>query len=361
MTCMLVLVLSVVHSLCILHKKKSSYGAKDGGTYMFITCITLLLAIIVIYYSCELFVNGIEWVGRKFNISQCAIGTVLAAFGTALPESVVTFVAVAFDATSEQQDIGIGAAMGGPLVLGTIAYAVVGLSIIIFRKRRELGTEIDIDSNKLRSDQLWFLSIFIFKVLLGLLVFSGKSLTALLFLSAYALYFYKEMRTECTVPLEQLEPLKFQPHKTSPTTSWVMAQTIFSLILISASSHLFVKNLELISSLWNVSPLLVSLLLSPLATELPEILNAVIWVRQGKETLALGNISGSMMIQATIPSALGIYFTPWLFDKHLMIAGAITLISIMYLLITLKHNKLSPHRLVYAGLFYVTFGLTFFI
>lgn len=328
---------------------------------MIITVITLIITILVIYYSCELFVNGIEWVGRKFNVSQCAVGTILAAFGTALPESVVTFVAVAFQATKEQQDIGVGAAMGGPLVLGTIAYAVVGLCIIAFRKKRELGTEIDIDSTKLRHDQLWFLSIFVFKVLLGFLVFTGKFLTAFLFLAAYAFYFYKEMGAECSLDLEELEPLKFQPHKSDPTTGWVLVQTIFALLLITASSHVFVKNLELISSMWNVPPLVVSLLLSPLATELPEILNAVIWVRQGKENLALGNISGSMMIQATVPSALGIYFTPWLFDKHLLLAGVVTLLSIIYLLFTLKKNKIAPQRLVYAGVFYLIFALGFFI
>ena len=326
---------------------------------MFITCITLLVTILVIYYSCELFVNGIEWVGRKFNVSQCAVGTILAAFGTALPESVVTFVAVAFQATEKQQEIGVGAAMGGPLVLGTLAYAVVGLCIIAFRKKRDLGTEIDIDSTKLCHDQFWFLSIFIFKVLLGLLAFTGKPFTAFLFLAAYVFYFYKEMGSECSLTLEELEPLKFQPHNTDPTTLWVVAQTIFALILITASSHVFVTNLELISSMWNIPPLVVSLLLSPLATELPEILNAVIWVRQGKETLALGNISGSMMIQATVPSALGIYFTPWLFDKHLLVAGVVTLLSILYLLLTLKHNKISPHRLVYAGMFYAIFALGF--
>jgi len=328
---------------------------------MLLTCITLVLAIIVIYYSCELFVNGIEWVGKKFNISQCAIGTVLAAFGTALPESIVTLVAVAFNATSEQKDIGVGAALGGPLVLGTIAYAVVGLCIIVFRKGRELGTDIDIDSNKLCKDQLWFVSIFIFKVLLGFLVFTGKPLTAFLFLGAYALYFYKEMRQECDVNAMELEPLKFQPQKTEPSTAWVLGQTIFALLIIAASSHVFVKNLELISILWNVHPLVVSLLLSPIATELPEILNAVIWVRQGKETLALGNISGSMMIQATVPSALGIFFTPWLFDKNLSMAGVMTLISIIYLLITLKNNRLSPYRLLYAGLFYAIFALALFL
>lgn len=327
---------------------------------MLITYVTLVVSVIIIYYSCELFVNGIEWVGKKFNVAQCAVGTVLAAFGTALPESVVTFVAVAFNATSEQKDIGVGAALGGPLVLGTIAYAVIGLCIIVFRKRRDLGTDIDIDSAKLRTDQKWFLSIFIFKVLLGFLAFSGKPFTALFFLAAYALYFYKEMGTECDAVQEEMEPLKFQPHKTSPSTFWVITQTIFSLILITASSHLFVRNLELISALWHVPPHIVSLLLSPLATELPEILNAVIWVRQGKEALALGNISGSMMIQATVPSALGLYFTPWLFDQHLLMAGVMTLISIIYLLMTLKQNKLSPHRLIYAGIFYVIFAFTFF-
>lgn len=50
-------------------------------------------------------------------------------------------------------------------------------------------------------------------------------------------------------------------------------------------------------------PHMVALLLSPLATELPETMNALIWVRQGKERLALANTSGAMMIQATIPSA----------------------------------------------------------
>ncbi|AIF50698.1 sodium:calcium antiporter [Pelosinus sp. UFO1] len=323
--------------------------------------LTLLVAIIVIYYSCELFVNAIEWVGRKFNIAQCAVGTILAAFGTALPESVVTLIAVAFNTSAEQKDIGVGAALGGPLVLGTIAYAVVGLCIISFRKQRELGTDIDIDNNKLSRDQLWFVSIFIFKVLMGLLVFSIKPFAGFLFLAAYGLYFYKEMGAECIVGEEDIDPLTFQPKEKEPTVFWVLFQTFLSLFLIFISSHLFVKHLELLSGLWNMPPLLVSLLISPIATELPEILNAVIWIRQGKETLALGNISGAMMIQATIPTALGLFFTPWLFDFHLIWAGIMTLLSIFYLLITLKRDKLSPIRLVYAGVFYLVFACVFLL
>lgn len=323
--------------------------------------LAFLISVIVIYYSCELFVNGVEWVGKKFNVSQCAVGTILAAFGTALPESVVTFVAVAFNATNEQKDIGMGAALGGPLVLGTIAYAVVGLCIIFFRRKRELGTDIDIDSLKLGRDQLWFVSIFIFKVLLGLFVFAVKPVLGFLFLAAYGLYFFKEMRADCTEDRLLLDPLKFQPKSAEPTTFWVLTQTLVALVLIFTSSHVFVKNLEVISIYWNLSPLIVSLLLSPIATELPEILNAVIWVRQGKETLAMGNISGAMMIQATVPSAFGLFFTPWVFDSYLIWAGIVTLLSIMYLLVTLKRDKLSPIRLVYAGIFYIFFGCIFLI
>lgn len=328
---------------------------------MFTIYLALLVSVIVIYYSCELFVNAIEWVGKKFGISQCAVGTILAAFGTALPESVVTFVAVAFNASSEQKAIGVGAALGGPLVLGTIAYAVVGICIILFRKKREIGTDIDIDSKKLSRDQLWFVSIFIFKVLLGLFIFNIKPLLGVLFLTAYGLYFFKEMRAECTDECLILEPLKFQPSKIEPQKSWVIVQTVIALILIFISSHLFVKNLEVVSAYWNISPLIVSLLLSPVATELPEILNAVIWVRQGKETLAMGNISGAMMIQATVPSAFGLFFTPWLFDSHLLWAGIVTLLVIIYLLITLKRDKVSPVRLTYAGLFYLIFASIFLI
>ncbi|MGC8069051.1 hypothetical protein, partial [Salmonella enterica] len=55
--------------------------------------------------------------------------------------------------------------------------------------------------------------------------------------------------------------------------------------------------------LFGLSPVLAALLLSPVATEMPELMNVLIWVRQGKHRLALANISGAMMIQGTIPKA----------------------------------------------------------
>src|SRR5689334_8913696 len=66
----------------------------------------------VIYLAGEWFVNAVEWLGQRLRVGPLAVGTILAAFGTALPESVVTFVAVVFGTNANQKDIGVGAAMG---------------------------------------------------------------------------------------------------------------------------------------------------------------------------------------------------------------------------------------------------------
>ena len=97
---------------------------------MILAFALLLGSAVTIYFSCEFFVNGVEWVGRKLKVSQTATGTILAAFGTALPESMVTLVATAFGDGAASKEIGIGAALGGPLALSTIAYGVVGLALL---------------------------------------------------------------------------------------------------------------------------------------------------------------------------------------------------------------------------------------
>ena len=328
---------------------------------MITTILIMIISALLIYFSCEIFVNGIEWVGKAFNISQSAVGSVLAAFGTALPESIVTFIAVVFGINASQKDIGVGAALGGPLVLSTVGYAAIGIFIIIFSGRRKIGKSININVQKLARDQVWFMCIFVFKVGLGLVAFAIKPWLGLLFLVAYAVYIYREMSTDTLEVATELEPLKISPKTTNPKKSLILVQTIISLVFIFIGSQLFVHNLDALSISLGMSPHLVALLLSPIATELPEILNVFIWVKQGKETLAIANISGSMMIQATVPSAFGIFFTPWLFDKSLIFSAIVTFAAILVLWITLKRSYLSAKKLSLNILLYVVFIIGFLL
>ena len=317
-----------------------------------LTVVLFLGSAAAIYFACEFFVNGVEWLGRKLGVGETATGTILAAFGTALPESAVTFVAVAFGRDSAQKDIGVGAALGGPLVLATISYAVVGFALLW--NHRRLGRKtlvIECESTRLRHDQVWFLSIFIVKVALGLLVFNFKPWLGAVFLLAYVVYLLRELRGAQVLSEDALEPLKLHP-KGDPGLLWPLFQTTLALIVIAVASKVFVGQLEAIGTWAGLSPQLVALLLSPVATELPETMNALIWVRQGKERLALANISGAMMIQATVPTALGLFFTSWVFSRELIVSGLVTLVAVVVLLRLFSKNAVNARSLMpLAGLY----------
>ncbi|GAA0262762.1 sodium:calcium antiporter [Rhodanobacter caeni] len=326
---------------------------------MLLTCVLFFASALAIYLACEYFVNGVEWFGRKLDLGATATGTVLAAFGTALPESAVTFVAVIFGKTPSARDIGVGAAMGGPLVLATIAYAVVGVALWLNRHRLQRADRIvRVDHRRLARDQSWFLAIFVIKVGLGLFAFAFKPALGVLFLAAYALYVWREMRSDDSAPDDEtLDPLKFRPGHAEPALRWVVAQTLAALGVIAVASRVFVSQLESIGAAFGLPPHLVALVLSPVATELPETVNALIWVRQGKERLALANISGAMMIQATIPSALAIFATPWMFDTPLIVSGVLTAVAIVYLWRLFRRGAVDARWLWPVGLLYGVFAV----
>nr|WP_211176690.1 sodium:calcium antiporter [Pseudonocardia acidicola] len=339
----------------------------------------LLGCAVVIYLACEWFVNAVEWLGLQLDVGPMAVGTVLAAVGTALPESVVTLVAVTIGRGDHGADIGVGAAMGGPLVVGTIAYAVVGATLIARRRTARRAREVTartgrsdagpgggaaetadfagVDTRRLARDQTWFLAIFAVKLGLGLVAFAIKPWLGIVFFAVYGLYFWREMRGDSASASEALEPLKLQSRRAVPSRIAVLAQTLVALGVIFAASQLFVGQLEWAGPALGLAPVVVALLLSPIATELPEIMNALIWVRQGKTQLALANISGAMMIQATIPSGLGLMLTPWRFGAPLLLAGIATIAAVGCLLWLLRTGRLTAGRLTAAAVFYSAFAV----
>jgi cation:H+ antiporter len=325
---------------------------------MIFTAVLFLASAGAIYMACEFFVNAVEWLGKRLNLAATATGTVLAAFGTALPESAVTFTAVVLGRSPEERDLGVGAAVGGPLVLATIAYAVVGFALLANRGRQpRAGSKVAIDQHRLSRDQAWFLMIFVCTVGLGLVSFALKPWLALLLVLGYAAYVWRELRAGETAPEEEeLEPLKFCPRTQEPSLGWVVAQTVVALGVIAIASRIFVLQLEHIGAAVGMAPHVIALLLSPVATELPETLNALIWVRQGKERLALANISGAMMIQATIPSALGLYFTPWMFDGPLVAAGIVTATATVILWRLFRRGAMTSRALASVGVLYAVFA-----
>jgi cation:H+ antiporter len=100
---------------------------------------------------------------------------------------------------------------------------------------------------------------------------------------------------------------------------------------------------------------LLSLLVIPIATELPEKVNSILWIRKGKDTLAFGNITGAMVFQGTLLPAIGIMLTDWAPIHEVALGIAITLFAALWVRFWIARGNLLVWHLLVNGLFYLLY------
>jgi cation:H+ antiporter len=286
------------------------------------TGFLLAAAFALIIGGAILFTNAIEWLGNRLDLGEGAVGSLLAAVGTALPESLIPVVAVLAGGESEQ--VAIGAIVGAPFMLGTVAMLLVGASALAFRRRRSSGSEVIPDDRSLRRDLGLFLPCFAIGIGLGLIDSTSLHIAgAVGLLIAYGAYARQTVRHSGeSEDADELTPLTFDPSKEDPPrTIAIVAQLVVGLLMIVGGAELFVEEVVTIAEALGVSALVLSLVLAPLATELPEKLNSVLWMSRDKDTLAVGNITGAMAFQSTLPIAFGLAVTDWDLDRFAVAAG----------------------------------------
>jgi cation:H+ antiporter len=128
--------------------------------------------------------------------------------------------------------------------------------------------------------------------------------------------------------------------------------------MIVAGAELFVGGIKFLAVQIGMPSLVLALVLAPVATELPEKFNSIIWIGKKKDTLALGNITGAMVFQSSIIPALGIMTTPWQLDGISLLSGLLVLSSSFILLISVLSTKeLRANHLIFSGFFYLIFIL----
>jgi cation:H+ antiporter len=107
-----------------------------------------------------------------------------------------------------------------------------------------------------------------------------------------------------------------------------------------------------------MDPLLFALLVAPIATELPEKFNSVTWTLKGKDTLAVGNMTGAMVFQSTFPGSVGLLFTPWKVEGMALVSAVLALVSAALVLgVVMSGRKISPLVMMVGGVFYVFYAL----
>ena len=275
--------------------------------------LLLAFSFAVILAGAIVFTNAVEWIGHRLDMGEGAVGSLLAAVGTAMPETLIAIVALVGGAEGGE-DVAIGAIVGAPFLLSTLAMGLVGLFAYSYRNRRKQGTELRAHVDTLDRDLLFFLIFFGIGLAVGVGVAPGLRIAiGGLFIAAYAFYIWRTLlRGGETQDVETISPLIMaRPGSLEANMGFAVVQFLVGLGAMVGGAHLFVEELLHIAEQLGVEALVLSLVLAPLATELPEKVNSFFWVRDGKDSLALGNITGAMVFQSTIPVGIGLLFTDW--------------------------------------------------
>lgn len=320
--------------------------------------LILLLSLGIILLGCELFTNSIEWLGKKFNLGDGVIGSLFSAVGTCLPETLIPVVALFF--TKDQHDsvdIGLGAIAGAPFMLSTLAFFVTGVSVIAFSGRRKTRYRLNVDLNILGRDLSFFVIVYTLAVAASFMTsVMTKTFVAVLLIGFYLYYIFKTVNNDISGSGSIDELIFTRAFNLRTSNLLIGAQLITALASIIIGAELFVSNIEIVATSLGISTLALSIIITPIATELPEKFNSVIWISRSKDTLSLGNITGAMVFQSCIPVAIGILATEWKLDNITILSALLALLSSLVTYLWIKTRKsLNPAPLLAGGLFYLAF------
>ena len=327
----------------------------------------LIGTLVLILIAAELFTNALEHLGQALKISEGVTGSLFAAVGTALPETMIPLIAVFAGSTSDNigEEIGVGAILGAPLMLSTLTLSLMGLGVV----GREAGTTLKPEPVGLHRDLHFFLIAFILATLAMFVPEQIRALRILISVALASLYLVYILAT-----LKASKALVEQGHGThsegrlalsliglGTSLRSILAQMAIAVALLLAGAQGFIHAIEGVASAIGLSPLLLSLLLVPLATELPEKINSIRWIRRGRDTLAFGNVTGAMVFQGTLLPAIGILLTPWTARREVLGGVCVTLLGAAWLRLHARQDGVKASWLVANGalyIFYLGYQLT---
>jgi cation:H+ antiporter len=324
--------------------------------------LELFVMLVVILVAAEVFTNALEHLGEKLKISEGVTGSLFAAIGTALPETLVPLLALLAGTQNVQvnEEIGVGAILGAPLMLSTLSLSLLAFAVL---RKRGIHGEFHPEKTGLLRDLNFFLAAFAFAALALYIPHTMTGVRAALGFTMVLIYFIYIMLTLSASKglvndghaTEAEEPMFLCRTGLPNNMLVILLQLAGGLALLVYGARGFIHGVETAAPLLGLSALLLSLLIIPIATELPEKVNSILWVRRRKDTLAFGNITGAMVFQGTLLPAIGIMLTPWEPRREVLAGVVITLVAAGWLRWMAGRGHLKVWMVWVNGTLYLTY------
>ncbi len=318
--------------------------------------------LVLILVAAEIFVNALEHLGERLHISEGVTGSLFAAVGTAMPETLVPLLAI-FAGTGNAEtnaEIGVGAILGAPLMLSTLSLCLMSAAVV---RRRGLKGHLAPERSGLKRDLDFFLLAFLL-AFAAMFVPHGEGWVrgTLAFVMVMIYFFYVLLTLRASSKLveeghgtEAGSPMLFTRLGLPRHLFVIMMQLALGLGLLVVGAKGFIHGVEAAAPVIGISALLLSLMIIPIATELPEKVNSILWIRKHKDTLAFGNITGAMVFQGTLLPAIGISLTPWTPQKEVLLGVLVTLAAASWLRWMVAGGGLRVWHLFVNGALYATY------
>jgi len=344
----------------------------------------IVMSIIGLVAVSDIFVNAVENLAERLNISESAAGSIFAAIGTALPETIIPFVAI-FGVMAanlpipelihtNEYNIAVGAILGAPLMLSTLAFALIGIASLT---RTENKGIIAFNDNTVKRDLTVFLigiTILVIAVLSeNRIIQMSLGLILVLTYITYLIITLSETREDDDED-DDLEPLRLNSIvKMENRLAAISIQMLVSVLLVIGAAKMLIYGINMLTELVQHSgyiseetmhsiAFIIALFIIPVATELPEKINSFIWVRKNKDHMALGNITGAMTFQTTMIPGLFMLIVPFYCDLLSHHGGTILITAFMasmLLFISRKAHVKWPVLICFA-VPYLTFSFAVF-
>lgn len=256
--------------------------------------------------------STIEDLGKRRKFSDSFTGSVISPIFTAMPELIIIIIALVAIGNKSGSEIAAGTIIGEPFMVSAIGFPIMAIALLLspWKKSRE-------SLDPVLPMSLIFIGL-VFPIMLIPRFFNFVAVRVAVAISLvllYVLFLHLIRGKEST---EEALNIRIGGSGT------LVMMLVVGVALLLVGSTALVRGIDSLSNAINVNRELITILIVPIGTIVPETMNSVVWASKGKANLAVGALTGEEIFFVTFFPALGILASQWVVTTNGILAISLT-------------------------------------